>query len=76
MIPTPTPYPIDTSGFPVLEFPRVWDLAPDAIQTWNNFGNATTILQIIILCGIIGLGVFMLYRFLRRLFEPIPENDA
>ncbi|MBI5671277.1 MAG: hypothetical protein HZC41_25045 [Chloroflexi bacterium] len=50
---------------PVLQFPSTWEFAPDAVQTWNLFGGATLVLQAIILAAIIGLGLWMLYKFFK-----------
>lgn len=63
----PTPLPDVPNDLPTFDFPRVWDLAPDAVQTWNNFGDATQALQAIVLALLVALGLYMLYRFFRRM---------
>lgn len=67
-MPPPTPTPFAATGLdkmPVLQFPSTWAFAPDAVQTWNLFGGATVVLQAIVLALIIGLGLWMLYKFFK-----------
>lgn len=51
---------------PSFNFPSLWDYVPGAITTWQSFGQATEVLQAIILGGIVLLAVYMLIRFFRR----------
>jgi len=80
MLPTPTPIPEgDRLSFannaPQLNFPRVWDLAQDAVQTWNSFGSATQVLQAIILAGIVALAIYLIYRFFKRITADGRDED-
>lgn len=72
--PTPTPLPpdpvalsqasqIDLGGF------RLWDLAPEAIGFWNQFGGATQALQWVVFALIIVIFIFVVMKLLKRLGE-------
>jgi len=63
------------SHLPQIHFPSIWTLAPEAVQTWNNFGTATTVMQAMILAGVVGLGIYMLYRYFRRITADNTDAD-
>lgn len=65
--PTPTFIPDATSTGPLIEFPSVWTMAPDAIQAWHKFSGWTSAIQILLVLLLVGLALYMIYRFVRRL---------
>lgn len=65
--PTPTFIPELTSVGPDISFPSVWTMAPNTIQAWHKFAGWTTAIQILLLLLIVGLALYMIYRFVRRL---------
>lgn len=60
---------------PTLDFPSVWQFAPGAVDMWDRLGEATTVLQAIILAGIVGLAVWMFVRFFKRLTAEVDTAE-
>jgi hypothetical protein len=67
--PTPTPIPPDigNAAWPEIGIPSMWNLAPEAVQTWNQFGTFGQVLQAMIICFLIGFTIWILWRFFKRL---------
>jgi hypothetical protein len=74
MIP-PTPTPIPYNAPPVaLEFDGVllWDVAPNAVGFWGQFGDYTPVLQWII----VGMLVIALVWLIAGLFKQLSQDEA
>lgn len=70
--PTPTliPESFGSTGLELdLGVPSMWELAPEAVQTWNQFGQFGEVIKVLIIAFLIGLAVFIIYRFFKRLNE-------
>lgn len=64
--PTPTPLPPGTPVFDIPSSYSLWASTDYAVQSWNLLGDPRSIIQILILVGLIGIGLFMVTRFIKQ----------
>ena len=73
MMPTPTPLPPPEEV--ALQMPDIslWDMAPDAIQTWNSASTITVTFQAVVLVGLILFIMMALFNYAKVI--TVVRND-
>lgn len=57
------------------ELLNVWGMTDEAIQAWHWVGNWGTVIQALLLLGVVVFGMMMIIRYLRKLpNEKTPES--
>lgn len=67
--PTPTPLPPGIAKFDMGDSYSLWSAAPTAIQVWNWTGIIGTVLQLILLVGVVIIGGYVVYKAIARLTD-------
>jgi hypothetical protein len=64
--PTPTPLPPGDARFVLPTDYTLWGGTDYAIQVWNWWGDWRTVFQVLIIIGLVVIGMFIAYHFVRQ----------